>query len=253
MFKKRIGFWIPIICLFLLLFSRPSGAVGLEAAIGVSYQDFQGGLIYQGDSLDLNNDLRFNRAAQFFGRVRMDMPLIIPNLYLMATPLRFDGTATNNLSFKFGSQTFDAGIPFSSTLKLDHYDLALYYGLPFVKQATLGLINIDAGLNIRLFDLKTQITQMARSESNSFNLLVPMAYLGLQVKPMKTFSLEGEFRWMAYNDNHYYDLIGRVKYHFIKWAFVSVGYRQEEISMDQSDIKMNVRFSGPQVEVGFQF
>ncbi len=197
--------------------------------------------------------MRFNRAAQFFGRVKIDMPLIIPNLYLMATPLRFDGTATDTLSFKFGSQTFDAGIPFSSTLKLDHYDLALYYGVPVVKQATLGVLNIDAGLNVRLFDLKAQITQMARLESNSINLLVPMAYIGLQVKPMKTFSLEGEFRWMAYNDNHYYDLIGRVKYHFINWAFVSVGYRQEEISLDQSDIKMNVRFSGPQVEVGFQF
>ncbi len=253
MFKKRIWFWIPIICLFLLLFSRPSGAVGLEAAIGLSYQDFQGGLAYKGDSLDLNNDLRFNRAAQFFGRVKIDMPLIIPNLYLMATPLHFDGTATDNLSFKFGDQTFNAGIPFSSTLKLDHYDLALYYGLPFVKQATLGLINIEAGLNIRLFDLKTEITQMAKSESKSFNLLVPMAYLGFQVKPTSSFSLEGEFRGIAYNGDHYYDLIGRVKYYFVKLAFVSVGYRHEEISMDQSDIKLNVRFSGPQVEVGFQF
>jgi outer membrane protein len=253
MFKKRNWFWIPIICLFLLLFSRPSEAVGLEAALGLSYQDFQGRLANNGDNLDLNNDLRFGRAAQFLGRVKIDMPLIIPNLYLMATPLRFDGTATDNLSFKFGSQTFDAGIPFSSSLKLDHYDLALYYGLPVLRQATLGLINIDAGLNIRLFDLKTQITQTTRLESNSFNLLVPMVYLGLQVKPTKTFSLEGEFRWLAYNDSHYYDLIGRVKYHFVKWAFVSVGYRQEEISMDQSDIKMNVRFSGPQVEVGFQF
>ncbi len=53
--------------------------------------------------------------------------------------------------------------------------------------------------------------------------------------------------------DHYYDLIGRVKYNFIKLAFVSAGYRHEEISIDQSDIKLNVRFSGPQVEVGFQF
>jgi hypothetical protein len=125
MFKKRIWLWIPIICLFLVLISRQSGAVGLEAAIGISYQDFQGGLGYKGNSLDLNNDLRFDRAAQFFGRVKIEMPLIIPNLYLLSTPLRFDGTATQNVSFRFGDQTFSAGIPFSSMLKLDHYDLAL--------------------------------------------------------------------------------------------------------------------------------
>lgn len=253
MVKKRIWFWIPVICICLLFFSRESGAIGLEAAIGVSYQDFQGRLAYNGESLDINNDLRFNRPAQFFGRVKIDMPLIIPNLYLMATPLRFDGTATHNLSFKFGDQTFNAGIPFSSTLKLDHYDLGFYYGLPFVKQATLGSINIDAGLNIRVFDLKAEITQMGKSESKGFNLIVPMAYIGLQIKPTSFFSIEGEFRGLAYNDIHYYDLIGRVKYHFVKWAFVSAGYRHEEISMDQSDIKMNIRFSGPLVEVGFQF
>ena len=253
MFPKRILFWIPMICLFLSLFSRPSGAVGLEAAIGLSYPDFQGGLVYKGDSLDLNNNLRFNREARFFGRVKIDMPLIIPNLYLMATPLRFDGTATNNLSFKFGDQTFNAGIPFSSTLRLDHYDLALYYGLPFVKLATMGSINVDAGLNIRVFDLKTEIAQIAKSESQSFNLIMPMAYIGFQIKPTNSFSLEGEIRGIAYNGDHYYDLIGRVKYYFIKVAFVSLGYRHEEVSMDQSDIKLNVKFSGPLAEVGFQF
>lgn len=253
MFKKRIWFWIPVICLFLLLFSRPSGAVGLEAAIGLSYQDSQGGLSYKGDSLDLNNDLKFNRATQFFGRLKVDMPLVIPSFYLMVTPMRFDGTATDNLSFKFGDQTFNAAIPFSSKLQLDHYDLALYYGLPFIKQATLGVLNIEAGLDIRLFDVKTEIAQIGKSESQSFNLLVPMVYLGLQVKPMSFLSLEGEFRGIAYNGDHYYDLIGRVKYYFVKLAYVSAGYRHEEVSMDQSDIKLNIRFSGPQVEVGFQF
>lgn len=253
MSKNRIWFWIPIMCLFLLLIPRNSGAVGFEAAVGLSDQDFQGHLSNKGDSLDVNNVFKYHRAAQFFGRVKIDMPLIIPNIYLQATPLRFDGSATNNVSFKFGDQTVSAGIPFSSTLKLDHYDLALYYGLPFVKQATVGLINIEAGLNIRVFDLKTELTQMANSDSKSFNLLIPMAYIGFQVKPVSFLSLEGEFRGIAYNDNHYYDLIGRVKYYFLKVVFVSAGYRHESISMDQSDIKLDVGFSGPVLEVGLQF
>lgn len=253
MFKRRVWFWIPNICFLLLLFSQQSGAVGLEAAVGLSDQDFQGHLSYKGDSLDVNDVFKFNRAAQFFGRVKIDMPLIIPNLYLQVTPLRFDGSATNNVSFKFGDQTVSAGIPFSSTLKLDHYDLALYYGLPFVKQATVGLLNIEAGLNVRVFDVKTELTQMANSESKSFNLLIPMVYLGFQIKPVSFLSLEGEFRGIAYNDNHYYDLIGRVKYHFLKVVFVSAGYRYESISIDQSDIKLAVGFSGPVLEVGLQF
>jgi len=253
MFKKRIWFWIPMMALILLSIPHYSEAIGLEAAVGLSYLNVQGESGYKGDPLDLNNVLKYNSAAQFFGRVKIDMPLVIPNLYLLVTPMRFDGTATNNVSFKFGDQTFSTGTPFSSALKLDHYDLGLYYGLPFVKQATRGLMNIDAGLDIRVYDLKTELSQGANVESKSFYLLMPMAYLAFQVKPMSFLSLEGEFRGFLFDSNHYYDLIGRVKYNFIEWAFVSAGYRYEEISMDQSDIKLKVRFSGPLLEVGLKF
>ena len=36
-------------------------------------------------------------------------------------------------------------------------------------------------------------------------------------------------------------------------VFIDIESAQEEISMEQSDIKMDVKSSGPQVEVGFQF
>ncbi|MBI5604198.1 MAG: TIGR04219 family outer membrane beta-barrel protein [Deltaproteobacteria bacterium] len=242
-----------IIGLPLLLFPRLSLAIGLEAAIGIWNQEPQGKVGYKGDSLDLINDLKYSSGTQFFGRVKIDMPLLIPNFYILATPLGFDGTATKNVSFKFGNQTFNADIPFSSTLRLDHYDLALFYGVPFLKQATLGKINIDGGLNMRVMDIKAGITQGGNSEARSFYLVMPMVYLGFQVKPVDFFSLEGEVRVVAYNSNHHYDLIGRVKYKIFDFIFVSAGYRYEEIAIDQSDVKLDSRVSGPLLEAGFQF
>jgi hypothetical protein len=43
---------------------------------------------------------------------------------------------------------------------MDHYDVALYYSIPFLKTATLGIFNIEAGLNARIFDLSNVIGKL---------------------------------------------------------------------------------------------
>lgn len=253
MVTKKIWIGTLLLCLPWMLFPKFSRAVGFEAAIGISMQNPQGGVGYKGDTLDLNNDLKYSSVTQFFGRAKLELPLIIPNLYFLGTPMRFDGTGAKNTTFKFGEQTFNADIPFSSNLKLDHYDLAFYYGVPFLKQATLGKFNIDLGLNMRVIDLKAEVTQEGNFESKSFSLLVPMVYLGIQLKPLDPFSLEGEIRAVSYSSNQYVDLIGRVKYKFLEFAFISAGYRYEKIVLDQKDIKLDVTFNGPLLELGLQF
>jgi outer membrane protein len=253
MLKKTIWFWSLLFCLSWMVFPQPSQATGFEAAFGIAWQNPQGGLGYKGDSLDLNNDLKYSGVSQFFGRAKIELPFILPNLYLLGTPLRFDGTGTKNTAFQFGDQTFNANVPFSSALRLDHYDLGFYYGLPFLKQSTLGMFNIDLGLNLRVFDLKAEVSQAGNLESKSFYLPVPMAYLGVQVKPINSLSLEGEVRAVSYNSNQFYDLIGRVKYSLFQFAFVSAGYRYEKFTVDQNDVKLDVKFNGPLLEVGLQF
>ncbi len=253
MFTKKIWFWTLVLGLPWMLFPQSGQAIGFEAAIGISLQNPQGGLGYKGDSLDLNNDLKYSSVTQFFGRAKIELPLIIPNLYLMGTPLRFDGTGTKNTAFKFGDQTFNADTPFSSTLKLDHYDLAFYYGVPFIKQAALGKFNIDLGLNLRVFDLKAEVTQGGNLESKSYYLPIPMVYLGIQVKPIDLLTLEGEIRAISYSSNQFIDLIGRVKYNLFGVAFISAGYRYEKFVVDQNDIKADVTFNGPLLELGLQF
>lgn len=125
--------------------------------------------------------------------------------------------------------------------------------MPFVKTATLGKLNVDAGLNLRITDLKAEITQASTYESKSFTLPLPMVYLSAQVKLIDKLSLEAEIRGIAYSSNHYYDLIGRAKYKVFGPAFLGAGYRYEDIKIDYKDVKANVRFGGPFAEVGVEF
>ncbi len=230
-------------------------AIGFEVAVGVWNQSPQGDISYKGDSVSLGNDLNYKSKTKFTGRAKIDMPLFIPNIYVMATPMSFDGNGNKETAFKFGEKNFVANVPVSSKITLDHYDIAFYYGIPFVKTATLGMLNIDAGLNVRIIDFKIDLSQAAISDSKSFTLPIPMAYIGAQYKPLPGFplSLEGEIRAIAYSKNHYADLIGRVKYKVFGPAFLTAGYRYEKLKIDSNSVKADLNFGGPFAEVGVEF
>ncbi|TAL26730.1 MAG: TIGR04219 family outer membrane beta-barrel protein, partial [Nitrospirae bacterium] len=178
-----------------------------------------------------------------------------PNIYLMASPMEFEGNGSKNINFTFGDKTFTNNVPFSSKLQLDHYDIALFYGLPFLKTATAGKLNAEIGLNARMIDFKAEISQPTtnKSESKSLNIWMPMIYVGAQLKPVKRFAVEAEARGIAYSGNHYYDIIGRLKVKPVGPLFIAGGYRYEDIKIDESDIKANLKFRGPFIEAGVEF
>lgn len=257
---KRLGIFVGIL-FSALIFVVPqvASAIGLEAAVGVWSQYPSGDISYKGQSLDVENELNYDSETRLFGRVKIDMPMLIPNIYLMATPMEFEGNGSKNTNFTFGDKTFTNNVPFASKLQLDHYDIALFYGLPFLKTATLGKLNAEVGLNARIIDFKSEIagrdavTGLQTTESKSLTLPVPMLYLGAQFKPVKVVSLEAEVRGIAYSGNHYYDLIGRLKIKPVGPVFIAGGYRYEDIKIDESDVKANFKFKGPFMEVGVEF
>jgi outer membrane protein len=248
-----------LLCLFILsLVAVPCGAfaTGLEVGVGYWRQTPSGTLAYKPisatDNLDLKNDLNYDSKNKPFARVKVELPLFLPNLYFMATPMEFTGSG--NKSFTFGGTNINGA--FDSKLKLDQYDLALYYSLPFLNTATLGVLNVELGLNAKFIDFEataTDISTPANSVSKKLSLPVPMVYAGIQVKPIKTISIEAEGRGVSYGANHYYDIIGRLKVKPVGPLFISGGYRYESIKIDQSDVKADIKFAGPFVEAGVQF
>jgi len=230
--------------------------LGVEVGVGYWQQTPSGTLSYQGTSdLDLKNDLFLSEKSQAFVRAKVELPLFLPNIYFMATPMSFDGSGTLSRPIIFGNTTFDVTAPIQSKLKLDHYDLALYYPLPFLKTLTLDIVNVDLGLDARKIDFESTINQEAlnQSASQSLSIYVPMVYAGVQIKPISLIAIEGEIRGIDYGQEHYYDYIAKVRVNPIPIFYVSGGYRSEDIKIDQSGVKADIRISGPFVEAGVSF
>lgn len=245
---------VLLICFFLLMPVIAFGA-GIEAAIGIWSQDPSGGLSYKGQTLSVENELKYDSETKLFGRFKIDMPLVIPNIYIMATPMKFEGNGSKSANFQFGDKTFAGSVPFTSSLQLDQYDIALFYNLPFLKTLSLNKLNAEIGLNARIIDLQAEINQASTGlkETKNLTIPIPMVYVGAQFNPVKLIGFEGEFRGIAYSSNHFYDYIGRVKIRPIGPLFISAGYRYQDIKIDQSDIKAEIKFKGPFVETGLEF
>ncbi len=233
--------------------------IGLDAGVGYWQQTPSGTLAYKpltaSDQLDLKNDMHLSDEGKPFVRVKAELPLILPNLYFMATPMSFEGSGPITRSITYGGQTFTAGVPVQTKLTLDHYDLALFYPIPLLKTATAGILNVELGLNARMINFDGTISQdtLGYSAAKKLTLFVPMIYAGVQLKPIDLFSIEAEIRGIAYGENHYYDYIGRLKISPIPVLYIAGGYRAEEVKIDQSDVKTDIKFSGPFAEVGVSF
>jgi len=253
--------FMPIVILFLILIvPAASYALGLEFAVGGWKQSPKGDLSYEAvtanDKLDLERDANYDDETRFTARLKIDMPLLIPNIYLMASPMEFDGTGVKTANFKFGDiPNFSANVPFYSKITLDHYDIGFYYGIPFIKTASAETVNVDVGLNVRIYDFEVEIRQDATSleESEDFTLPLPMAYLALQIKPVDKLAIEAEARGISISGNQIYSLTGRVKFNVFGPVFAAAGYRYDKLKIDEDDVEVDIDFSGPFIEAGFKF
>ncbi len=255
--KQRYIISLFILVLLTVPVKNAFALLGIEAGIGYWSESPSGNLAYKPvtstDYLDLKNDLNLGDKSQIVARVKVTLPPVLPDIYFMATPMSFEGSNTLNRTIKFGDQTFSGTIPVSSKLTLDHYDLALYYPIPGLKTATLGVLNIELGLDARQTNFEGTLTQGAVTSSKKSTFYVPMIYAGIQVQPISALSIEAEIRWISEGSNHYSDYIGRLKVMPFGPLFISGGYRAEEVKVDENDVKTDVKFSGPFAEIGVNF
>jgi outer membrane protein len=254
--KFFISCLIVLVSMFFV--ATNSFAIGFEIAAGVWNQSIEGQLAYQSalplDSIDFENEAGFGDESRPFVRINLDLP-ILPNVYFMGTPMEFEGVGDKTSAFRFGDITTDITSTFDSKVNLDHYDLALYYGVPFTGLATLGTLGIDLGINVRQLNIEMVVKEKATGLGDSVKetIYIPMGFLAIQVKPTDSLAIEAEFRGIAYSDNHYYDMIARLKLRFAKLAFVAAGWRYEDLEINEKDILATVKISGPFMEAGLQF
>lgn len=247
---------LSIILFALVFLCKAADAMGLEIAAGTWNQSVQGDVSYKSeDRLDFENNLGYGDQFNISGRLKVDFPTFIPNIYVMATPMSFDAEGTYPEDFTFGDTRFEGDTAFYSEMVLNHYDIALFYGVPLLSHVSFDIINVELGINVRIVDLEATVRQQSESleESVRHTLTIPMFYLATQIQPMEKLTIEAEMRGITYDDNHLVSVIGRLKYSPLSPIFVAGGYRYDNIVFKEKDIDADMEIIGPFFEAGFQF
>lgn len=252
----------PIKMLFLAalctVWAQPAWALGVEAAVNFWAPRATGSFGYQpvvtGDRFDLEEDGGLGREHNWGGRIKVDLP-ILPDILFQATPMEFSGTDSKGESFNFGGHSYAADVAMNSRLVLNHYELGLVFGVPLLETATLKTLNVDFGLVVRRQEVLAELSQPATGQFARVDktYYLPMGYLAAQVRLLKKLALEAELHGLAYTGNHYYDLVGRVRFDLPGPVFVAGGWRYQDIELDEDGILASLNFSGPFAEVGVGF
>ncbi len=234
----------------------------IDAALGGWMQKPSGDLSYgedlsSEDILDVEDDLDYDSITSITARAKLKLP-VLPGLYLVVAPMKFDSDALVDNQFKFGDFEFDPDEPISSEVTLNQYDICLFYPIPMLKLASMGKLNIELGLNARVMDLKAEvegttvdIIPTTEKESNDVMTVVPLIYLGAKLEPIERFAVEGEFRGVTYSDNTLISIITRLRIKILGPAYGAVGYRYDTIKVESDDLEIETAFSGPFLEAGF--
>ena len=196
----------------------------------------------------------FDEDTRNFGQYIVDMSQYLPNIYVMATPIKYEGTNINNMRLDFGDESAKDDVALNSNVTLNDLDIGLYYGIPYVKTVSHDRLNVDLGINVRTIDFEDYIEQDSIGQaSESFILSIPMFFTAVQFHPLDVLSLEAEGRGVSIGGKKSYGLIGRLRWKTVGPIYAAGGYRFSRYEIDNDGIIVNTEISGPFVEAGLSF
>ncbi len=243
-------------------------AITIEGGVGAWREKPSGwieyttsGTVSTNTKVDVKDDLHLNDKTKAFGWFKIsDIPIpLIPNVKVQYTPMNFSGSGYATTTFTFGDITVPANTKVESKLRANQFDITFTYGVPFLKGATAGKVNLEWGLNVKVIDGYAKVRYLDpikgwQEDSKSATIPVPMLHLCGEVKPVDLVGLSFNGNWIGYGGSSFYDLTGEVKVYPLEGLFVGLGYRYQRLKIDDiSDISSDLKVKGAFFEAGFTF
>ncbi len=253
-----------LITMVFLFTASPSWAT-LEMGIGAWNQNIEGDISYSlfnnvTDEADLHRDLDLKKDTRGTGYLKLELP-VLPSLYLGFTPMSYKGTDVMDRPYNFGHYTFLEDRLLDTRMKLNHFDIGLYYSLTMPDLAGLKQVKLDLGLDLRTAELDVSVTGTVATgngekrvrEAEDYTLPIPMLYAAVQITPAEKISLEFEGRGVSLGGDDLVSLLGKVKYRIHGALFIAAGYRYDYIRLDEDDLNIDSTVSGIFCETGLEF
>jgi len=231
-----------LLAMSVLLSSLSMGdIIGGEINLGFYSHSPSGTATYDGDTVDVEKDLKWEDEGDIFVKAYLEHPLpLLPNIKVGYTNFSHEGSGTINESFRWGGEIFSVNDRLDTSFEMDMYDFTLYY------EILDNWLNADVGLNVKYLDGTIDVSSTLQDESTDFSLPIPMIYAKARVDiPTTDLSFQAEGNYVTYDGHTLYDLEVGARYEFMLGVGVEAGYKTLHLTIDEiDDTSLDTDFSG---------
>lgn len=117
-------------------------------------------------------------------------------------------------------------------------------------------MNLDVGVTVRKYDGELSASTLTSSKKITVDTPLPMLYGKFRFDlPFSGLSAAAEGNYISYKDSKVSDFSAALSYTFdsILDFGVEVGYRQQNIELDDDDIQTDITLKGPYASLLFHF
>ena len=247
-----------ILCCALLVFMALPAFADEMVSLKVGYQSLtpsgtiagnQNGV---GTQIDVEKDLNFEDNEDLTAEVAFQLG--IARLSLGYLPIEFSGTG--NFNGTYNCQTFTVADAAQASVKLSLYDLGL----------TLNLINLDdlpvriqigPEIAVKVIDAEVDFSASGGgatiNESDSGTVPIPTLGGRARIGFSDYIAVVARVGYMEYDGNSFLDAEAQLEFSPLPMVGIYGGYRTFDLNIDDTDLNVDVDFSGPFVGAMVRF
>lgn len=199
---------------------------------------------FSGTDIDLENDLGVDDSKGIY----LDAALQLANFRLGATytPLSFAGSGQIDRTIIFNGQEYPVGTNVKSDLDIDMIDAGLtMYLLNFDDLPVRIQLGPEIGVKYFNGDASLNDTTLGIEESEDLTFIVPQVGGRARIAFADFVGVTGHAYYMRYSDNQVLDGEVQVEFSPLPLLGLFAGYRYFDLKIEESDIEIDVKFSGP--------
>lgn len=166
-------------------------------------------------------------------------------------PLKFSGTSVSQ-GITFNGQTFGAGTPINSELKMDLVDVAFtYFVVNMDDLPSRFQLGIEA--SVKIAHANASITSAAITQTGSANVAIPTIGVRARVALADFIGVTARYGYLGYNGNTFSDLDAQIEFSPVPTLGIFGGYRSIDFKADSAGFVANAHFKGPFAGAFFRF
>ncbi|WP_321531329.1 hypothetical protein [uncultured Desulfuromonas sp.] len=203
-------------------------------------------------SLDIDDDLDWDESREMLGELSLNWER--SQLSFSYLPIEFSGDSLLTLDGYYNGQAFSIGDHVSSDVKFDLYDVGYTFYLINMKEVPTPF-RLGVEFAIKLADIEIEFSDEAAGIHENDSVIAPLPTLGIRtcIALTEHIALTGRAGYIEYDENHLFDANVQLEYLPLKQGGLFAGYRYFDLVVDESDVDVNLEFSGPYAGIMIHF